>query len=87
MNPDNWNKSGPVFLGTEEVHGVGHASFTTSPDGTEHWIVYHSKKSTEPGWNRDIRTQPFTWNEDGAPDFGTPVDVGVPLEVPSGQCE
>src|SRR5699024_11338226 len=35
MKPENWEKEGPVFEGTEEVHGVGHASFTTSPDGTE----------------------------------------------------
>jgi GH43 family beta-xylosidase len=87
MNPDNWSKKGPVFQGTETIHGVGHASFTTSPDATEDWIVYHSKKSTEPGWNRDIRMQPFTWNEDGSPNFGTPVEVSRVLHVPSGQCE
>src|SRR5690606_4020429 len=29
MDPDNWEKKGPVFLGTDKVHGVGHASFTT----------------------------------------------------------
>lgn len=86
MNQDNWVKTGPVFQGTETVHGVGHASFTTSPDGTEHWILYHSKKTTEPGWNRDIRMQPFTWREDGTPNFGTPVDTGEVLQVPSGQC-
>lgn len=87
MSPDNWSKKGPVFQGTDTVHGVGHASFTTSPDGTEHWIVYHSKKSTDPGWNRDVRTQPFTWNEDGSPDFGTPVEAGKSIPVPAGQCE
>ncbi|MFH5833608.1 family 43 glycosylhydrolase [Halalkalibaculum sp. DA3122] len=87
MNPENWTKTGPVFQGTESVHGVGHASFTTSPDSIEHWIIYHSKKSTEPGWNRDIRMQPFSWNEDGSPDFGTPANTGVPMPVPSGQCD
>lgn len=87
MKAVNWQKKGPVFQGTEEVHGVGHASFTTSPDGTEHWILYHSKKDTTPGWNRNIRAQSFGWNPDGSPDFGMPVPTGKPLAVPSGTCE
>lgn len=88
MNPlevGNWKKNGPVFSGTKEVYGVGHASFTTSPDDTEYWILYHSKKSPDPGWNRDIRLQKFTWNEDNMPDFGIPVPAGVPIKVPSGE--
>ncbi len=32
MQPRNWTKKPvPVFTGTDTVHGVGHASFTTSP--------------------------------------------------------
>jgi GH43 family beta-xylosidase len=85
MNPENWTKRGPVFQGTEEVHGTGHASFTTSPDGTENWIVYHTKKSTEPGWDRSIFMQPFTWGEDGTPQFGAPASRDSMLAVPSGQ--
>lgn len=85
MKPENWTKKGPVFQGTEKVLGAGHASFTTSPDGTEDWIFYHSKKSTEPGWDRDIRLQKFTWNEDGSPDFGVPVSAGTAMKVPSGE--
>jgi GH43 family beta-xylosidase len=85
LSPDNWTKRGPVFQGTDAVHGTGHASFTTSPDGTEHWIVYHSKKTTEPGWDRFIRTQPFTWGEDGNPQFGRPTPPDSALAVPSGQ--
>jgi GH43 family beta-xylosidase len=85
LKPGNWIKSGPVFQGTDEVHGTGHASFVKSPDGTENWIIYHSKKSTEPGWNRDVRMQQFHWNKDGSPDFGKPVPAGVPLTRPSGE--
>lgn len=87
MDPASWIKSGPVFTWTETVYGPGHASFTTSPDGTEDWIVYHAKVSTEPGWDRVIRMQPFGWAADGSPDFGEPVPAGVPIPVPSGQCE
>lgn len=85
LAPENWEKKGPIFQGTEEVLGVGHASFTTSPDGTEDWIMYHSKKTTEPGWDRNIRLQEFYWNADGSPDFGEPVPAGVPIELPSGE--
>lgn len=85
MDPVSWKKRGPVFLGTDQVHGVGHCSFAKSPDGREDWIVYHSKKSTNPGWDRDIRLQPFSWKPDGYPDFGIPVTPGTPMKVPSGE--
>ncbi|HEX6557990.1 MAG TPA: glycoside hydrolase family 43 protein [Longimicrobiales bacterium] len=87
LDPASWVKSGPVFTGTSTVYGVGHASFTTSSDGTEDWIVYHSKIDAQPGWNRVIRTQKFGWNADGSPSFGTPVPSGVEIDVPSGQCK
>ena len=76
-----------MFAGTDSVFGVGHASFTTSPDGREDWIAYHAKVSTTPGWNRVVRLQRFGWTADGAPDFGTPVPDSVPLPQPSGQCK
>ena len=86
LNPDSYVKSGPVFMPTGTVHGVGHGSFTVSPDGTENWHVYHAKTSTTPGWDRVIRMQKFTWNPDGSPNFGSPVPSGQPIAVPSGQC-
>lgn len=84
--PSSWIKTGPVFMGTADVHGAGHGSFVRSPDGSESWIVYHSKISATPGWQRVVRMQKFEWGADGAPVFGTPVPTGVPLRVPSGQC-
>jgi GH43 family beta-xylosidase len=81
----NWTKKGPVFTGTDRVYGVGHASFTTSPDGTEHWIAYHAKKDITPGWNRDVRLQKFTWQADGSPDFGIPIPPNTPIALPSGE--
>ena len=86
MLPGNWTKkSTPVFQGSTTVLGVGHASFTSSPDGQEDWIVYHSKMFTKPGWERDVRMQPFTWNADGSPHFGLPVEAGDVLVRPSGE--
>ena len=87
--PSSWVKSGPVFTGSPAagVYGVGHASFTISPDDSEQWIVYHSKSKPTPGWNdRMIHMQKFGWKPDGSPDFGTPVPSGQPIPMPSGQC-
>ena len=85
MKSENWEKSGPVFQGTKQVYGVGHCSFAKSPDGTESWILYHAKKSTKPGWERNIHLQPFFWNREGFPIFGDPIPAGVLLRVPSGE--
>jgi len=79
-------KTGPVFTGTNDVYGVGHASFTKSADGTEDWIVYHSKVNPVPEWERVIRTQKFTWNTDGSPNFGIPTASGEATPMPAGQC-
>jgi len=88
LNPlekNNWTKKGPVFQGTGQVYGVGHVSFTTSPDNTEHWMYYHSKKTPAPGWDRDIRLQKFTWQADGSPNFGVPIPTNTPIALPSGE--
>jgi GH43 family beta-xylosidase len=75
-----------VFQKTDDVWGVGHCSFVKSPDGLEDWIVYHAKSKRKEGWNdRNVRTQPFTWQENGLPHFGRPVSAGEPLAVPSQQ--
>jgi len=85
LDPSNWKKQGPVFEGNAQVYGVGHCSFVKSPDGTEDWIVYHSKKSTTPGWERDVRMQPFSWKADGTPDFGAAIPAGKQISRPSGE--
>ncbi|HEY0016377.1 MAG TPA: glycoside hydrolase family 43 protein [Longimicrobium sp.] len=86
FSPGSWSKSGgPVFQSGEGVIGVGHASFTQSPDGTEDWIVYHAKTGATPGWDRVIRMQKFTWNADGSPSFGLPVPSGRRTAVPAGE--
>jgi len=84
LSSSAWEKSGPFFQGS---FGAGHCSFTKSPDGTEDWIIYHSKKSIVNGWERDVRLQPFTWNSNGYPDFGSPVQTGTEIKRPSGEIE
>jgi len=83
LNPASWIKSGPIFTGNDRIHGVGHASFTTSPDGNEYWIYYHSKKDTVHNWGRDVRLQRFDFDATGNPRFGEPAEPG-PYPMPSG---
>lgn len=89
MSASSWKKNndGCVFAENddEKVYGVGHASFTKSPDGTEDWIVYHGMKDYLKGWTaRQIRAQKFTWDAvTGWPMFPKP-GVG-PYQIPSGQ--
>ncbi|GEM_PF-262636 len=86
MNPANWYKKPiPVFTGTDDVYSVGHGSFTTSPDGTENWLMYRSKQTPQGGWYRDVRLQKFTWNGDGSPNFGVPQKAGTIMALPSGE--
>ncbi|UOQ46594.1 family 43 glycosylhydrolase [Gracilibacillus caseinilyticus] len=88
LDPGAWEKStDPVFEKDPAVgvYGPGHNGFFQSPDGTEDWIIYHAAKFQGAGWNRNVRMQKFTWNEDGTPNFGKPVATGSLLEAPSGE--
>jgi GH43 family beta-xylosidase len=85
LDPANWIKATqPVFDASSQVVGVGHASFTKSPDGNEDWIVYHAHANPFV-FNEDrvISIQPFTYFADGTPNFGDPVPPHVPLPIPS----
>jgi GH43 family beta-xylosidase len=85
LDPKAWAKHPkPVFEKTKTVFGPGHCSFTTSPDGKEDWIVYHAARHTGAGWARNVRMQPFEWNADDTPKFGTPADASTPLKLPAG---
>jgi len=91
MNTAEWwygDPNGPVFWRNDEegVYGTGHASFTTSPDGTETWMVYHA--STDPSHFfgfRIARAEKITWGDDGKPIFPRPHGYFHPQPVPSGQ--
>lgn len=48
-------------------------------------MVYHAMTTAEPKADiyRTVRTQKFTWNDDGTPNF--PLAENGPFTVPSGQ--
>ena len=84
MVATNWTKHHePVLQPTRDVFGIGHCSFTTSLDGTEDWILFHSKKSRSHGWDRHVHAQRFGWTMDGMPDFSRPLHSDSKRPVPS----
>ena len=83
LDPEAWHKyPQPAFVGTSNHSGVGHATTVRSPDGTQHWLVYHSKVDSSPGWQRRVSIQPFSWHR-GRPVFGTVMDE---VPVPAGNA-
>ncbi|MDF1575872.1 MAG: glycoside hydrolase family 43 protein [Bacteroidales bacterium] len=84
LNPGSWTKVGPVFQQDPEagVYSTGHNSFTTSPDGTEDWIVFHARLSPDGNTPRYTFIQKFKWEHD-IPVFGTPKAAGELLSCPS----
>ena len=88
LKPSSWTKSEqPVFKQSAEnsVFAPGHNSFFTSPDGKEHWILYHANAGPGQGCDhrRSPRIQQFQWKKDGTPDFGIPVKIDSLQRAPS----
>lgn len=88
LSPRSWSKAAQPVLARHAgnaVFGPGHNSFTTSPDGSEDWIVYHAIDEPGGGWSqRSVRAQRFGWDADGAPVFDAPVQAHTPILEPSG---
>jgi GH43 family beta-xylosidase len=88
LSPRRWTKAPLPVLERHAGHGIygpGHNSFTTSPDGREHWIVYHAIDEPGGGWSqRSVRAQRFGWDAQGAPVFDAPVAAGTAIPEPSG---
>jgi len=86
LNPVSWTKRPhPVFERGNGVVAPGHCSFTTSPDGSEDWLLYHAAKFPGSGWNRSVRAHRFVWGDDGTPRFGRPEPQNIPVPLPRGE--
>lgn len=90
LNPANWTKSpNPVFTTNADNGAVapGHNGFFVSRAGNQNWLIYHANPSSALGCgsSRSPRMQPFSWNADGSPNFGTPVKINTPIAKPSGE--
>ncbi len=90
MDPHSWKKSSrPVLHGSSKngVYAPGHNSFFQTEDGKQDWILYHANAAPHLGCgdHRSPRAQPFTWNHDGTPNFGTPASTATRFAWPSGK--
>lgn len=87
LNRGNWKKNiSPVFSAANEVYGVGHCSFFTSPDGTETWIAYHGMATPDAGEEgRYPYVQRITFDQDGLPILGEPLSRDTEIGIPSGE--
>ncbi len=88
LKPGSWKKYDHPFFRQDvgaKVFAPGHNGFFKSLDGREDWIIYHAnaEKGQGCGDKRSPRMQPFKWNADGTPNFGSPVAAGVTLQGPS----
>lgn len=86
----SWTKhANAVFEKNDAVqaYGPGHHGFFKSPNGTEDWFMYHA--TTVGGGacdhTRTDRAQKLTWNADGTPNFGVPIETGLTLQAPAGE--
>lgn len=88
LSPASWRKNPePVFVQSREngVFAPGHNGFFISPDGKEDWIIFHANKNENDGCGnkRAPYIQPFSWKQDGRPEFGQPLPR-IPILKPSG---
>lgn len=88
LDPRQWTKlPEPVFRQSQKnnVFATGHNAFILSPDGQEHWILYHANTGAGQGCDhrRSPRLQQFFWKEDGRPDFGVPVKIDSAMRAPA----
>ncbi len=88
LNADDWTKTEEPILETSienSTYSVGHCSFVPSPDGSEHFLVYHARRGEDVDANpREIRIQQFYWYDDGTPCFDEPINAADLVEIPSG---
>ncbi len=85
LERDSWTKKGVFMKSQSPVYGPGHNSFTLSPDSKETWILFHAKKSPEPGWSdRRTHAQIMFFDNDGAPLPMKPLPPERNILLPSG---
>lgn len=79
----------PILTAQKDIIGPGHACIVPSPDGSEDWLLFHSKfddNDTLPGgWNRVINLHKLTWDEKDRPTFAPLKARGEKMPVPSGE--
>jgi GH43 family beta-xylosidase len=87
----NWKKhEKPLFVHGNGLYGPGHASFFTSPDGSEVWCAYHGMKEhneTVTPATRYFNIQRVDFDPSGYPVMTAPTGYDVVLDPPSGETD
>ena len=88
MKRANWKKHHePIFKAANEVYGVGHCFFFTTPDGQD-WISYHGMHTPDAGEaGRYMYIQPIGFDEKGLPVLGEPLARDTVIEYPLAEKE
>jgi GH43 family beta-xylosidase len=89
LDASSWTKSRhPVFRSNAaaDIYGPASNGFFTSPNGSQTWMVFHAVNDANGncGLERDVYAQPVHWSASGSPEFGEPVSLTTPVEVPAG---
>lgn len=71
------------FSAANGVYGPGHHGFFKSPSGQD-YIVYHGNAAENGGCggSRSTRVQRISWNSNGTPNLGTPLNVNTDIAEP-----
>lgn len=90
LNASRWKwHSGPVLTTNveEDVGNICCSSLTTSPYGTETWMMYHASTDVQLSYRkRTPRLEKIAWNEETEePEFPLAHGLNHPQPVPSGQ--
>ena len=87
----NWKKHDkPLLVHGNGVYGPGHASFFTSPDGSEVWCAYHGMKAhneTVTSAPRYLNLQRVDFDKSGYPVMCLPTGYEVEVKPPAGEAE
>lgn len=66
INYDSWYKyPSPVLTKNTEMNGTGHCCYTTSPDGSINYIIYHAYMGTSNKGDRYMIAEEYTVTADG----------------------
>ena len=88
-NSSSWIKhEKPLFIKGNGIYGVGHASFFSSPDGSEMWCAYHCLLRSNPKreeMDRHTCIQKIGFDAEGYPVMGEPIGINVQIKSPSGE--
>ncbi|MCD7970594.1 MAG: glycoside hydrolase family 43 protein [Alistipes sp.] len=89
LDPASWRKEPvPVFSASKEanLYSTGPVCIVPSPDGTEYYLIYAARPEQLRAFfpPKNVYMQPITFDGNGTPDLGKPLDPETRLKKPSG---